>query len=176
MSPADHVTKLRSSPDGFLGKNPDEAHSNLVGWEHTFTTFKVYLPVYLSASSQFNDDMIYFRRTWPAFIRLRQHKGSLWYWLSLILTSDGKKRPQNNSIILCRLRFSSGVVGHQQTNRKRYILVICGFPPMDEFQGKAICSWHSRPLLFTRSQPGPSSLSNPTERPCCEDIRQKNNI
>lgn len=38
------------------------------------------------------------------FIRLRQHKGSLWYWLSLILTSGGKIRPQSSSIILCRLR------------------------------------------------------------------------
>lgn len=49
----------------------------------------------------------------------------------------------------------------QETNRKGYILVICGFPPMDDFQEKAICSQHSKALQFSQSQPGPSSLRNP---------------
>lgn len=66
-----------------------------VWWGGSAGLLKVYFPVYLSASSQFNDDMIHnLRRTWPAFIRWRQHKGSLWYWLSLILTSDGKRDPK----------------------------------------------------------------------------------
>lgn len=76
----------------------------------------------------------------PAFDRLVESASFFTlYWLSLILTLEGHKKPQL-FLLLCWQRFSKAVEGSQETNRKCYIPVTGEFPPMDEFQGKAICS------------------------------------
>lgn len=77
----------------------------------------------------------------PAFNRLVELASFFTlYWLSLILTLEGDKNPQLFLLLLlCWQRFSKAVEGSQETNRKCYTPVTGEFPPMDEFQGKAIC-------------------------------------
>lgn len=53
---------------------------------------------------------------------------------------DWKNIPKPSNGVGVGLPQVDAVVGYQETTRECYILVICDFPPMDEFQEKAICS------------------------------------